>query len=95
MTRSSKRMPQAMQQVGLLDGLVDPGFAVHAHHAEREVVRGGEGAEAEQRQATGICRRSAKVRTWSMAPDSMMPWPARMTGRLAARMSSMASLMAS
>ena len=38
------------EQVGLLDGLVDPGFAVHAHHAEREVVRGREGAEAEQRR---------------------------------------------
>ena len=37
------------EQVGLLDGLVDPGFAVHAHHAERELVRGREGAEAEQR----------------------------------------------
>ena len=49
------------QQVGLLDGLVDPGFAVHTHHAKREVVRGRERAKAEQRggdrdlQALGQC----------------------------------------
>ena len=41
------------QQVGLLDGVVDPGLAVHAHHAERERVVGGEGAEAEQRAGDG------------------------------------------
>jgi len=37
------------EQVGLLDGLIDPCFAVHAHHAEGELVRSGEGAEAEKR----------------------------------------------
>ncbi len=41
------------EQVGLLNGLVDPGFAVHSHHAEREFVRGGEGAEAEKRGGNG------------------------------------------
>ena len=41
------------QEVGLLDGVVDPGLAVHAHHAERERVGGGEGAEAEQGAGDG------------------------------------------
>ena len=41
------------EEVGLLDGVVDPGFAVHAHHAEVEGVGGGEGAEAEQRAGDG------------------------------------------
>jgi hypothetical protein len=41
------------QEVGLLDGVVDPGLAVHAHHAERERVVGGEGAEAEQGAGDG------------------------------------------
>ena len=41
------------QEVGLLDGLVDPGLAVHAHHAEGERMAGGEGAEAEQRAGDG------------------------------------------
>src|ERR1039457_498558 len=41
------------QQVRLLDGVVDPGFAVHAHHAEGERVVGGEGAEAEQGAGDG------------------------------------------
>ena len=30
--------PEGEQEVGLLDGVVDPGLAVHAHHAERERV---------------------------------------------------------
>ena len=38
------------EQVGFLDRGVDPGFAVHAHHAEVERMRGGEGADAEQRR---------------------------------------------
>ena len=37
------------QQVGFLDRVVDPGLAVHAHHADVQVVRGGEAADAEQR----------------------------------------------
>ena len=41
------------QQVGLLDGVVDPGLAVHAHHAERERMVRGEAAEAEQRAGDG------------------------------------------
>ena len=36
------------EEVGGLDGVVDPGLAVHAHHAEVERVGGGEGAEAEE-----------------------------------------------
>ena len=37
------------QQVGLLDCRVDPGLAVHAHHAEVQRVGGGDAAESEQR----------------------------------------------
>ena len=35
-------------QVRVLDGLVDPGLAVHAHHAEVSGMSGRESAEAEQ-----------------------------------------------
>ena len=41
------------QQVGLLDGVVDPRLAVHAHHAELQRMRGGDAAEAEQRGGDG------------------------------------------
>ena len=44
-------------------------------------------------QATGICARSASARTWLIAPDWMMPCPARIKGRLAVRISSAASAM--
>ena len=44
------------QQVGFLDGVVDPRFAVHAHHAEVERMRGREAAEAEQRAGDGNLR---------------------------------------
>ena len=37
------------QQVGFLDRRVDPGLAVHAHHAEIERMRRREAADAEQR----------------------------------------------
>ena len=37
------------QQVGFLDGGVDPGLAVHAHHAEVERMRRRDAADAEQR----------------------------------------------
>ena len=37
------------QQVGFLDRRVDPGLAVHAHHAEVERMRWREAADAEQR----------------------------------------------
>ena len=37
------------QEVGLLDGRVDPGLAVHAHHAQVQRVARGNAADAEQR----------------------------------------------
>ena len=39
---------KGQQQVGFLDGVVGPRFAVHAHHAQGERVAGGEAAQAEQ-----------------------------------------------
>ena len=41
------------QEVGVLDRVVDPRLAVHAHHAERERMRGGDGAEAQQGAGDG------------------------------------------
>ena len=38
-----------MQQVGFLDRVVDPRFAVHAHHAEVQRMRRRHAADAEQR----------------------------------------------
>ena len=39
------------EQVGFLDGVVEPGLAVHTHHAEIERVRGGERSETEEGEA--------------------------------------------
>ncbi len=36
---------ESQQQVGLLDGVVAVGFAVHAHHAQAEGVGGRETAQ--------------------------------------------------
>ena len=41
------------EEVGLLNGGVHPGLAVHAHHAEGERVGGGYGSEAEERAGDG------------------------------------------
>src|SRR5579862_4916579 len=41
------------EQIRLLDGVVDPGFAMHAHHAERERMRCGEAAKSEERGGYG------------------------------------------
>ena len=41
------------EEIGMLDGVVDPGLAVHAHHAEGERVGGGEGSEAEEGAGDG------------------------------------------
>ena len=40
--------PEGQQQVGFLDGLVDEGLAVHAHHAQVERVVGWEAAQPQQ-----------------------------------------------
>ena len=53
MTRSSKRIPTAMQQIRFLNGVVDPSFAVHAHHAEVQRIVGREAADAEQSHGDG------------------------------------------
>src|SRR5258708_24449439 len=37
------------QQIRFLDCVIDPGFAVHAHHAEIERIAGREAANAEER----------------------------------------------
>src|ERR1700739_787336 len=37
------------QQIGFLNGVIDPGFAVHAHHAEIERIAGREAADAQKR----------------------------------------------
>ena len=44
---------QGQQQVGFLNGVVDPGFAVHSHHAQVQRMRSGKRAQAEQSQSHG------------------------------------------
>ncbi len=44
---------ESEQQIGFLNGVVDPGFAVHSHHAEVQRMRSGERAQAEQSQGNG------------------------------------------
>ena len=81
------------QEVGLLDGVVDPGLAVHAHHAELEGVGGGDGAEAEQGAGDGDLVGFGEGDDFFSAPLSTMPWPARMMGRWEFWMSSTACWM--
>ena len=50
------------QQIGFLDRVIDPGFAVHAHHAEIQRMRRGESAEAQQASAPRECRRARQSR---------------------------------
>jgi hypothetical protein len=50
------------QQVGLLNGLIHPRLAVHAHHAQVELVRGREGPQPQQRQRHGnLCALRQRV----------------------------------
>ena len=42
------------EEVGFLYGVIDPGFAVHAHHAEVEGIIGRKAADAEERHGDGI-----------------------------------------
>ena len=53
------------QQIGILNGVVDPGFAVHSHHAQVQRMRSREGAEAEQckrdRNLGALCQRADLV----------------------------------
>jgi hypothetical protein len=78
-----KAHAEGEQEVGLLDGVVAVGLAVHAHHAQAQRVGGGQAAEAEEGQATGVCVLMANSRSSVMAPDLSTPCPARMTGRSA------------
>ena len=52
-TRSSKRMPKASRRSDCWMAWLTQDLAVHAHHAERERVIGGEGAEAEEGAGDG------------------------------------------
>src|SRR6266849_8099645 len=42
------------EEVGLLNGVVNPGFAVHAHHAEVQRIIGGEAADSQKRHGDRI-----------------------------------------
>ena len=48
-----KAHAERQQQVGFLNRLVDPRFAVHAHHAEIQEVRSRQRAESQQRERHG------------------------------------------
>src|SRR5712692_3033201 len=49
------------EKVGLLNSVVNPGFAVHAHHAEVERIIGREAADAEERHGDRIIARSDEL----------------------------------
>src|SRR6266446_10591120 len=49
------------EEVGLLNGVVNPGFAVHAHHAEVQRIIGRETADAEERHGDRIIARSDEL----------------------------------
>ena len=62
------------EEVGLLNRGVDPGLAVHAHHAEVERdATPGKAPMPSSVIATGMPARSASSRTNGIAPESMMP----------------------
>ena len=67
-TRSSKRMPSAIEQIGLLDGVVDPRLAVHAHHAEASGWVAGKPPSPSSVDATGMPVFSTNARSSSAAP---------------------------
>ena len=46
-------MPTAMRRSDFLNGVIDPGFAVHAHHAEIHRIGSREAADAEKRHGDG------------------------------------------
>src|SRR6266403_567247 len=49
------------QQVGFLDGVVNPGFAVHPHHAQVHGMRSWEGAQSEESEGYGNASALRKV----------------------------------
>ena len=58
------------QQVGVLDGVVDPGLAVHAHHAEVERMMRRQRADAEQRHGHRHVRALGQRRALRSSPRS-------------------------
>ena len=58
---------QREQQVGFLNGVIDPGFAVHAHHAQVQRMRSRKRSQAQQRQGhgnAGLLRQSRELPPW-------------------------------
>ncbi len=51
-----KAHPAGNQQVGFLDGVVDPRLAMHAHHAQVQFMGGGKAAQAKQGAGDGDLR---------------------------------------
>jgi hypothetical protein len=72
------------EQVGLLNRGIDPGFAVHAHHAEFSGCDAGHPPMPSSVIAMGMFDFSANARSAASAPPRMMPWPAKISGRSAA-----------
>jgi hypothetical protein len=76
--------PERDDEVRLLDRSVDPGFAVHAHHPERQRVARREAAQAEQRRRDRDARLLDElVQESALAPAAITPWPQKTTGRSA------------
>ena len=58
---------QRQQKIGFLNGVIDPGFAVHTHHAQVQWMRSRKSAQAKQSQSyrnTGLLRESQHFRHW-------------------------------
>ena len=51
-----KAHPAGNQQIGFLDGMVDPRLTMHAHHAQVQFVRGRKAAQAKQGAGHGNLR---------------------------------------
>ena len=66
--------PQRDQQVGFLNGVVDPSLAVHSHHAQAQRMARREGPQPEQRERHGRCgafRKGAQFRRSAALDDPM------------------------
>ncbi len=81
-----KAHPEGQQQIGLLNRVIDPRFAVHAHHAEVERMSAPADCRCRAASAPRACWSSRRIPARRASrPLCSTPRPARITGRLALR----------
>ena len=90
MTRSSKRMPKASSRSASWMAVLTQASPCMPIMPRFSGWLAGMPPRPSSVIAIGVFVRSANWRTSSVAPDSMMPWPARMTGRFASLISAAA-----